>query len=94
MIERHCPRCDSEVELDGERIVAVIMNGKRYVEERTCHITPITEEMPTNSALVIFGYACDCCHFKYAYPDEKFMTAVMDFKHCPNCGARVERREQ
>lgn len=80
MVERHCPRCDSEVELDGGRIVAMIMNGKRYVEERTC-----------NSTTDDFAWCFACSECGKSFPRNELQKAHNhgEINYCPNCGCKV-----
>lgn len=84
MIERHCPRCDSEIELDGGRIVAVIMNGRRYVEEQTCNMEQIPECQFDNIACSECGVAL------WAFSMDKAGYGVIATpNYCPYCGCKV-----
>lgn len=66
--------------IDWDRVEWVEIDNVKYVKEPTCTIN----ECSWDDGQCVWGCKCSNCGRRFTY--EKGST----WKHCPNCGARVE----
>lgn len=82
---------DNELERQADDVFDGDLHRYKRAAQRIIAQLPSAEKHGVWKKISARNYKCSCCNAWWAVDRDSTMK---DFKHCPNCGARMERSEE